>query len=218
MIDTHFARAIRKHGADNFHTELIDTATSQEELTRKEQQWINYYRSQNPQYGYNETDAIYKSGGNTYQNKSAEEMSKISRKIRETKLGGSNPHSKKVKCLNVKTNQELVFDSFSLCKNHFNEPNHRFITTRVLHETRSLYKGEWAIAYYEDEYYDFKPIPLKRLGYIINIEDTNDNSYMTFNSITKASKFLGYDRHYIGRLLKQKQRFTLDHYNISVSN
>ena len=83
IIDTHFARAIRKYGESNFLLEQIDTATNQKELTEKEQYWIKYYKSNNPSYGYNETDAIYKSGGNTYQNKTKEEIDKISQKIRE---------------------------------------------------------------------------------------------------------------------------------------
>lgn len=34
-LDTHLARAIRKYGKDNFCIEIIDTACSQEELTKK---------------------------------------------------------------------------------------------------------------------------------------------------------------------------------------
>ena len=67
ILDTHFARAIRKYGKDNFIIEVIDTADSQEELTYKEQYWIKFYNS--TIQGYNETDAISKCGGNTYQNK-----------------------------------------------------------------------------------------------------------------------------------------------------
>ena len=44
VIDTHFARAIRKYGADNFYVEVIDTAQTQDELTVKEQYWIKYYK------------------------------------------------------------------------------------------------------------------------------------------------------------------------------
>lgn len=36
ILDTHFARAIRKYGKDNFTIEEIDSANSQEELTQKE--------------------------------------------------------------------------------------------------------------------------------------------------------------------------------------
>ena len=67
ILDTHFARAIRKYGKENFIIEEIDTANTQEELNEKEQYWIKYYNSVTN--GYNETDAISKCGGNTYQSK-----------------------------------------------------------------------------------------------------------------------------------------------------
>lgn len=111
-LDTHLARAIRKYGKENFTIELIDnSATNQEELTRLETYWIQYYDSIHT--GYNETDAAYKSGGNTYLSKTEDEMKIIKEKIRQTKLGGKNPQSRKVKCLNTETNEEFHFDSLS---------------------------------------------------------------------------------------------------------
>ena len=77
-LDTHFARAIRKYGAENFSVELIDTAINQDELNQKEQYWIQYYDSVH--LGYNETDAIYKCGGNTYLSKTDDELNEIGRK------------------------------------------------------------------------------------------------------------------------------------------
>ena len=47
ILDTHFARAIRKYGKESFIIEEIDTASSQEELNQKEQYWIRYYDSVN---------------------------------------------------------------------------------------------------------------------------------------------------------------------------
>lgn len=78
ILDTHLARAIRKYGKDNFMIELIDTAITQDELNFKEQYWIRFYNSVFD--GYNETDAIYKSGGNTYQSKTDEELNAIKEK------------------------------------------------------------------------------------------------------------------------------------------
>ena len=78
-LDTHFARAIRKYGKDSFIIEIIDEAINQIELNQKEQYWIQYYNS--IQDGYNETDAINKCGGNTYQSKTTEEMSAIKEKL-----------------------------------------------------------------------------------------------------------------------------------------
>ena len=107
-LDTHFARAIRKYGPQSFKLQVIDNAETQDELNKKEQYWIRFYDSVNQ--GYNETDAISKCGGNTYKSKTPEEMKKISDKIRQSKLGGKNPHSTKVKCKNINTNEEYHFD------------------------------------------------------------------------------------------------------------
>ena len=95
ILDTHFARAIKKYGKENFVIEEIDTANTQEELNKKEQYWIKYYDS--VINGYNETDAISKCGGNTYQSKTEEEMKIIKDKIRQTKIGSKNPMAKKNK-------------------------------------------------------------------------------------------------------------------------
>ena len=39
-LDTHLARAIRKYGKESFTIEIIDTASTREELTAKESYWI----------------------------------------------------------------------------------------------------------------------------------------------------------------------------------
>ena len=108
ILDTHFARAIRLYGPDKFSIELIDTATTQEEVTQKEHDYIIKFNS--VEEGYNETDAISKCGGNTYKSKTKEEMEVIKEKIRSSKLGGKNPHSRKIKCkiLKPKRNISLI--------------------------------------------------------------------------------------------------------------
>ena len=152
-LNTHFARAIRKYGPDSFVIEQIDTATTQSELNEKEQFYIIQYDSVNS--GYNETDAIYKCGGNTYLSKTESEMDAIKDKIRISKIGAKNPNSRAVKAINVDTNEEFFFDTVKECKRFFGEKHHRFITTRVKKETHSLYKGVWNIAYKEDEYFKY---------------------------------------------------------------
>ena len=113
IIDTHFARAIRKYGKENFIIEQIDTAQTQDELNQKERYWIQYYNS--VEEGYNETDAISKCGGNTYQSKTEEEMEVIKEKIRQTKIGAKNPKARKVKRINIETNEIDIFDTVISC-------------------------------------------------------------------------------------------------------
>lgn len=112
-LNTHFARAIRKYGKDNFKIEIIDTASSQDELNEKEQYWIKFYNSVID--GYNETDAISKCGGNTYQSKTEEELKEISNKIRQTKIGKKNPMARRIKRINVITNEVDYFDTIISC-------------------------------------------------------------------------------------------------------
>ena len=186
ILDTHFARAIRKYGPDSFVIEILDFAYSQEELTYKEYFWINYFKSNI--VGYNETCNMYKCGGNTYYNKSDEDMKIISNKIRNTKIWKNNPNSKIVKCLNVKTLEELFFYTVDDCRKYFIEKNHRFITTRVSRQTKSLYKNEWAIAYYEDDYFQENTYVNHTNGYNISIVDLHLFKEYIFYSINDAIK------------------------------
>ena len=149
ILDTHFARAIRKYGKENFIIEIIDTAESQDELNQKEQYWIRYYDSVNK--GYNETDAISKCGGNTYQSKTDEEMDIIKNKIRETKLGAKNPMARKVKRINIKTNEVDIFDTVIACAQACGIKNGKTsITTRLSGQIKSPFKNTWMFEYYEE--------------------------------------------------------------------
>ncbi len=149
ILDTHFARAIRKYGKDNFIIEKIDEAKTQEELNKKEQYWIKYYNS--VKEGYNETDAISKCGGNTYQSKTEEEMETIKEKIRQTKIGSKNPMAQKVKRINIITNEEDIFDTVISCAKACGIRNGKTsITTRLNGQIKSPYKKTWLFEYYNE--------------------------------------------------------------------
>lgn len=150
VLDTHFARAIKYYGPEAFSIETIDTADTQDDLNKKEQYWINYYNS--VENGYNETNAINKCGGNTYQSKTQEEMLMIRKKLSLSKMGGKNPAATKVKCYNINTNEEYHFNSQADMQRFFNETNHQFISRRCLHKIIKPYRDEWLIAYEQDEY------------------------------------------------------------------
>lgn len=216
ILDTHFARAIRKYGKENFYIEEIDRANNQEELNLKEQYWIRYYDSINN--GYNETDALYKCGGNTYKSKSKEEMLLIGQKISKTKLKGGNPNSKSVKCRNVDTKEELFFDSITDCKDYFGEKTHRFITTRVLHSTKSLYKGIWEIAYANEDYYQFER-KVDKTGTILSVVNMETNSEAIFKSIRLASRELNINRIQITKHIKNNENsFVINNYKFTILN
>lgn len=210
VLDTHFARAIRLYGPDNFIVETIDTASNQEELTAKEHYWIQYYDC--VANGYNETDAIFKSGGNTYQSKTPEEMAVIKQKLSDSKKGGKNPHSTKVKCKNVNTGEEYHFDSQSEIQEFFHESNHQFCSKRCLGTIKCLYKNEWLIAYEDKDYpsdYSLKG-ETKRKGAMISFTDEKNQKTYYFPSLREAERQLlekgykGFSRKKLSAILKEE--------------
>lgn len=149
IIDTHFARAIRKYGKENFQIEIIDTAQSQNELNEKERYWIQYYNA--VKKGYNETDAISKCGGDTYQSKTTEEMDIIKEKIRQSKLGNKNPMARKIKRINILTNEVDIFDTVISCAQACGIKNGKTsISTRLNGQVKSPYKKQWLFEYYDE--------------------------------------------------------------------
>lgn len=149
ILDTHFARAIRKYGPDKWQLEIIDSAETQEELNQKEQYWIRYYNS--VEEGYNETDAISKCGGNTYRSKTEEEKEEIKEKIRQTKLGAKNPMARRVRRINVITGEINVFDTVIACARACGIKNGKTsITTRLNGQMTSPYKNTWIFEYCDE--------------------------------------------------------------------
>lgn len=145
-LNTHFAKAIRKYGKENFKIEIIDTAKNQNELNQKEQYWIRYYDS--VKNGYNETDAINKCGGNTYQSKTAEEMKVIRNKIRESKIGGKNPMARKIKRRNIETDEIDYFNSIIECARACGIKNGKTsISSRLNGTTKSPFRDIWTFEY-----------------------------------------------------------------------
>lgn len=188
-LDTHFARAIRKYGPENFMVEVIDDAETQEELNQKEQNWIRHYDS--VRRGYNETDAMHKCGGNTYMSKNVLDMYFIRTKIRDTKIGGLNPHARKVKCRSEITGEELIFDTMKECQEYFGESNHLFISRRVLGAINSLYLAEWNFAYLEEPYREMEKYPIRRTRMILLVTDLKTNRSVEYPSLNMLSKTLG---------------------------
>ena len=48
-----FHQAIREYGFNSFNWEIIDNTNIGEELAEKERYWIEYYKTDDPAYGYN---------------------------------------------------------------------------------------------------------------------------------------------------------------------
>lgn len=149
ILDTHFTRAIRKYGKENFIIKEIDTANTQEELNEKEQYWIKYYNSVID--GYNKTDTISKCGGNTYQSKTEKEMEIIKNKIRQTKIGNKNPMARKIKRINILTNEIDIFDTIISCAKACGIQNGKTsIVERLNGKIKSPFKNTWIFEYYNE--------------------------------------------------------------------
>ncbi len=79
--NTHLVRSIEKYGFDNFDVDKeFDVAYSKDELDKKEKYWIDFYKSTEPEYGYN------KKTGGANGIPSAETLNKM----RESMLGHPN--------------------------------------------------------------------------------------------------------------------------------
>lgn len=204
-LDTHFARAIRKYGKENFSPEIIDTATSEEELNEKERYWIHYYDSLNN--GYNETDSIFRSGGNTYRAKTDEEMDIIKQKIRQTKLGGKNPNSKRVKCRNEKTGEILHFDSMAEVRDYFQQSNHQFVSKRCLGTIQSLWNQTWNFAYEEEDFRELSVCKKQRKATNIRVLNLKTKEEKEFPSYAAAERYFNLpNKSLSGHAYKQKQK------------
>lgn len=85
-----FYRAIRKYGVENLIWDILDCASSQEELNEKEKYWISYYntytKSKNSN-GYNQTLGGEGQNGLVHTNESKNKISK-------SELGENNANAK----------------------------------------------------------------------------------------------------------------------------
>lgn len=215
--DTHLARAIRKDGAENFYIELIDNATNQIELTKKEYYWIGYYDAINK--GYNETNAQYKCGGNTYLGRSEEDIKITKEKLSISKLGGKNPNAKGVKCYNIKTQEEFHFSSLSEMQKFFNETNHNFITRRCKGTTKCLYKQLWKIAYENENYLDYTIEKNNRKSKRILVKNLKTKEELEFPSYSSAERYFNLpDKYLSGKAYRHNEEkiFTKEQFQITI--
>lgn len=187
VLNTHFARAIRKYGVDAFKIEEIDKASNQDELNQKEAYWIGKYNA--IEEGYNETDSIVKSGGNTYAGKTPNELNTIKQKLSDSKKGGKNPNATKIKCRNEKTQKELHFDSIAEAVDYFKESNHSFITSRCKGETKCLYKQEWNFAYEDNDYFILSEFKNNRRAKRVEITNLETKETKEFPSYAAGERY-----------------------------
>lgn len=179
-------KAIYKYGKENFIVEQIDIATTIKELNEKEKYWIKFYNSTDRNIGYNLTPGG--EGGNTYLNKTKEELDEIKRKISKANSGKNNGMSKSIKALNVKTNEIIHFDTLAAACKYFNHKQKGAFVDRAKGLSKYLWRREWTFAYEDNEFFtDLKEQydSSLRNGKKVKIIDIDTGKEEIFNSISK---------------------------------
>ena len=148
-------------------------------------------------------------------------MISIKEKIRKTKLGDKNPNTRKVKCRNVETGEELHFDTIADAQKYFNHSNHNFIVRRCSHTVRCLWKRKWQIAYEEDDYDQLMTVEknIRKATHIdLEVLETGEKYY--FPSYAAAERFFDLPRKSISSkaYLKGETFIFKDKYKITVLN
>ena len=78
-------------------------------------------------------------------------MEVIKEKIQQTKLGAKNPMAKKIKRINIITNEIDIFDTIiSYAKACGIKNGKTSITTRLNGQVKSPYKNTWIFEYYNE--------------------------------------------------------------------
>lgn len=78
-------------------------------------------------------------------------MEVIKEKIRQTKLGAKNPMAKKIKRINIITNEIDIFDTIISCAKACGIKNGKTsISTRLNGQIKSPYKNTWIFEYYSE--------------------------------------------------------------------
>lgn len=155
-------KAIEKYGWDNIKHEILYNFLSEEEANQKEIELIEFYKSNNPKYGYNATKGGNGISGYTYSNETKE-------KIRKANLG---------KKLKPETRKKLS----QLRKGH--KPTNNSIIGQfncdkqliALWECSNLVKKEMDINVYPSLKKKYKPFERKSGGfYWINVLNFDKN-------------------------------------------
>ena len=124
-----FYRAIRKYGWDNLIWEIIDNASSEEELNCKEIYWIDYYNTYihaNNSNGYNMT--LGGDGANGFKF-TEEEKNRLSKLKQGKYLGEDNPF------YNKHHTEKIIEKIKKTFKSNYKKENHPFYNKKHKKET-----------------------------------------------------------------------------------
>ena len=89
----YFGRALRKYGWDNFERDCLIDDVPEEDLDDLETEYIKFYNSKNPAFGYNETEGGEGMSGYEFTTEQRQAMSRSHTKNHTVEGGGSKRNS-----------------------------------------------------------------------------------------------------------------------------
>lgn len=134
---------MRRIGIDKFNISLITQTELQEEANLLESKYIDIYDSINN--GYNTINSGFKNGGNTYINNP--NKNEIIDKLSKSKIGCKNPMSRKIKSININTNETKNFNSLEDCVRYYGFSGHQGISRRLNKKVKTPYLNTWLFEY-----------------------------------------------------------------------
>lgn len=158
--NTHFARAKRKYGYNDFELTVLEDKIPKDILSSREIYWIDFYNSFDA--GYNST--IGGEGGNTYSKRTPEQMNETKKKIGKSNSGSNNglaknpwlvqgknnpmygkkPHNAlEIFLKNIKTNEVIKFDRAFKAANFLGYKNGNVISRMI--KNKELVVKDWIL-------------------------------------------------------------------------
>lgn len=170
--DTYFHRVIKKYGVEHFYIELICQCNSQEELDKKEYEYITSYPREQL---YNTKFVQGKCGGDTLS--MHPDKKEISKKISNSKMGAKNPRAKAVRATNIKTGECFEFGSALECVRiiiNCNSKDHSPVTRRCRGIIKCPLHGEWIFEYISNKSVSTNPDECKGVGSEISTDSKQE--------------------------------------------
>lgn len=195
------SKAIRKYGIENFDIIEIDQCKSKNDINEKEIYWIDYYNSNNRNFGYNMTSGG--EGGNTYINLSQNHLDGIKNKISKSNFGGNNGNHTPVNMIDTFTNENYHFESGMDCQ-------------RFLIENNISFKGR---PYYDkakqNKLYKVQSLLNKRYGFYFDNDTVGRLSKYETKSGNKPKKITNLNTNEVFIGINKKE--ALEHFNLPLN-
>ncbi len=176
----HLYQSINYYGKNNFKIEIIDQANSIDELNSKEKYWINYYKSLDPNIGYNNIDGGIANPMNYNNIKDYHDSKMRSKEIRE-KISRTMKTLRQEKGFSQETRNKI---SQKLKGNQHFKGKKR-TKTAIQKTSKSLFKSVYCI--------DLEENVLKQFNSVIeaakwwNEEEFHRSKYKSLSNIIKKS-------------------------------